>query len=334
MRIRLFAILALGIGAASCRPAEPSSLMEASSPLDTVVPAILEKDHIPAAVIVAGDVDKITYRKAFGGATLDTIFDLASCTKVVGTTTAVMKLVEEGKLSLDDPVGKVLPAFREREISIRDLLEHRSGLPAYLTPRSRTPDGILEEIAAQKRPKTFQYSCLNMISLARVVETVTGVPIAEYLQKEVFGPLGMKDTGYWPPAGRCAPTSWDPPGKVHDPLARAYTTPEHQSGNAGLFSTADDLAIFCRALLTGKIHKPETVGLMFRPNMYNRGLGWEVCDEVPYRPGVRHSGYTGTLLWIQPERRRFVIVLTNRVFPDDKAHVAHLRNEVLSFFNN
>ncbi len=131
----------------------------AASPLDSLVPAILEQDRIPGAVILAGDLEKTSYRKAFGTARLDTIFDLASCTKVVGTTSAVMLLVEQGKLSLDDPLGKYVDCFKGRDITVRELLQHRSGLPAYMTPRTSSPDEILAEFAAfTPGRKALQYS--------------------------------------------------------------------------------------------------------------------------------------------------------------------------------
>lgn len=137
----------------ACTAAAPAS------PLDTLVPAILEQDRIPGAVVLAGDLEKTSYRKAFGTAKLDTIFDLASCTKVVATTTAAMMLVEQGKLSLDDPLGKFVKPFEGREITLRDLLHHRSGLPAYMTPRTATPEDILGEFAKLKPgKKTLQYS--------------------------------------------------------------------------------------------------------------------------------------------------------------------------------
>jgi CubicO group peptidase (beta-lactamase class C family) len=124
--------------------------------LDRTVPAILEQDQIPAAVIVLGTKDRVSYRKAFGTAKLDTLFDLASCTKVVGTTTAAMKLVEDGRLGLDEDVGKRLPGFEG--LTPRKLLTHRTGLPAYLTPKGRDPDAILKEIAALQRDGKFRYS--------------------------------------------------------------------------------------------------------------------------------------------------------------------------------
>jgi CubicO group peptidase (beta-lactamase class C family) len=323
----------IGLAAVLCALCACRTAQETPSSLDVVVPQILEQDHIPSAVVVAGDLDRVTYSRAFGSARLDTIYDLASCTKVVATTTAILKLVEEGRLSLDDPIGKYLKPFEGRHITIRECLHHCSGLPAYLTPRTKTSDGILAEIAALRTGTGYTYSCLNMVSLARIVENVTKMPMAEYLRTTLFGPLGMKDTGFSPPPARCAPTGPDLKGVVHDPLARAYATSEHQSGNAGLFSTGADLAIFCQALLQGRILKPETVSLMFEPDEHTRGLGWDVFKDPPYRPGVGHTGFTGTLIWMEPETGRFAIVLSNRVLTGEQTSVSRLRKEVLSALN-
>jgi len=142
----------LGLSAlAACRVAEPES------PLDRLVPAILERDRIPSAVIVQGTKDGILYRRAFGGARLDTVFDLASVTKVVGTTTAAMKLVEEGRLSLEDAAGRHLKPFEGRAMKVRDLLTHRTDLPPYAKPGGSTNDAILREIAAMKTDKADRY---------------------------------------------------------------------------------------------------------------------------------------------------------------------------------
>lgn len=322
----------LGLAALStCRVAEPEH------PLDRAVPPIMARDRIPAAVVVVGTKDGIEYRRAFGAARLDTIFDLASLTKAVGTATAALMLVEEGKLSLDDPVARHLPLFEGRTFTVRDLLTHRTGLPAYLKPRASTPEGILREISGLKADGAHRYGCLNMIVLGRLVEEAAGKPLDAYLREAVFAPQGMKDTGYDPEPSRCAPTSDEPPGRVHDPLARAYRTKEHAPGNAGLFSTGDDLALFCRNLLSGRILKPETVERLLSPagmsGADTRGLGWDVFDEAPYAPGSGHTGYTGTMIWIDSARTRFLVLLTNRVYPDDKAGVGALRREVLSIVN-
>lgn len=328
-RGRVLALLAL---AGCAAPAAPS-------PLDTRIPPILERDGIPGAVVVIGDETEITYRRAFGTARLDTIFDLASLTKVVATTTAAMLLVEEGRLKLEDRLGTYVPAFEGREIQIRDLLLHRSHLPAYLKPKSQTPDEILKEFAAcAPEKREYTYSCLNMISLGRVIENVTGMPLSEFVAKKVFQPLGMTDTTYDPDPARCAPTTPDLRGIVHDPLARTYMTPDHRTGNAGLFSTGDDLAKFCQALLQGTILKPETVRQMFTPvpgeSFDRRGLGWDVFESRPWAPGVGHTGFTGTLIWINPERRRFLVLLSNRTYHGEKTNVRPLREEVLGVVNH
>jgi len=321
---------ALALGSCSAAPGP--------SPLDAVVPPILERDHIPGAVILIGDPETVSYRRAFGTASLGTIFDLASCTKVVGTTTAALKLVEEGRIALADPLGKYLPCFEGRPITLRDLLLHRSRLPAYLTPHATTPEEILSEFAREKPLKEeTTYSCLNMISLGRVVELASGMPLGEYLAKTVFVPLGMKDTGYRPDPARCAPTTPEVVGRVHDPLARTYMTADHHSGNAGLFSTGDDLGIFCRALLAGKILKPETLELQWTPvpgeSTHRRGLGWDVFESRPWAPGVGHTGFTGTLLWIDPAKKRWLVLLTNRTYHGEKTDVRALREAVLRVVN-
>jgi CubicO group peptidase (beta-lactamase class C family) len=310
-------------------------LPPAPSPLDRAIPSILAQDGIPGAVVLVGGPEGTRYLRAFGEAGVDTVWDLASCTKVVATTTAAMRLVEEGKLGLHDRVSKYLKSFAGRDITLEELLTHRSGLPAYLTPRPEwSGEDILGRIAELKAAKEFRYSCLNMISLARVVEEVSGQSLAEYCRTTIFEPLGMKDTGFAPTPSRCAATAADvPPGIVHDPLARAYGSPQHRPGNAGLFSTAADLGLFCRALLGGRLLKPETLRRMFTPNADTRGLGWDIFDDPPFRPGVGHTGFTGTLLWLDPATGRYVIVLSNRTLRGEKTDVRRLRREVMASVN-
>ena len=303
----------------------------ADSPLDRIVPSILAEDRIPGAVVVAGGPGGPAYRKAFGEAKLGTVFDLASLTKVVATTTAAMLLVEEGKLALADPVSRWLPDFAGRDITIEELLAHRSGLPAYLTPGGDSgPEVILPKVAQLKERKVFRYSCLNMIALARVVEEIAGAPLSELCRARIFAPLGMADTGFAPSASRCARTAADvAPGTVHDPLARAYGNAAHRPGNAGLFSTGDDLARFCEALLAGRILKPATLRRIFAPDADTRGLGWDVFDDPPYAPGVGHTGFTGTLIWMDPSTGRYLIVLSNRTLNGESVDVRRLRKECL-----
>lgn len=155
---RPVALLLLALAACSRSSPEAPPPAPAYPELEALVPAVLEKDRIPGAVIVAGTADRILVRRAFGSARLETVFDLASLTKVVGTTTAVLRLVEEGRMSLAEPIGTYVPAFKGRDITVEELLTHRSGLPAYLTPRARTPEGILEEISELRQEKKFRYS--------------------------------------------------------------------------------------------------------------------------------------------------------------------------------
>ena len=151
MRTRFAALLASVLAGCTSSPPEAQ--------FDLRIPPILERDRIPAAVVVAGGAEGVVYRQAFGTASLDTLFDLASCTKVVATTTAAMLLVEQGKLSLDDPLGKYVACFQGREIRVRDLLLHRAGFPAYLVPKSSTPEEILREFSLLKpEKKEFTYS--------------------------------------------------------------------------------------------------------------------------------------------------------------------------------
>lgn len=152
MSVRRLLPWILALGACEAGPDVPES------PLDRIVPEILAQDRIPSAVVVSGNVREVTYRRAFGEASLDSVYDLASCTKVVATTTAAMLLVEEGKLGLDDPVSRHLREFAGRDITIAELLAHRSGLPAYLTPKGKGSDAVLDEVATLRAAKTFRYS--------------------------------------------------------------------------------------------------------------------------------------------------------------------------------
>ncbi len=158
MKPRPVALAMVLLGACSPPPPKAAPAPSPYAELDALVPPVLEKDRIPGAVIVVGAGDRVLYRRAFGEARPDTLFDLASLSKVVGTTTAALLLVEEGRLALSDPVARHLPAFASRDITVEELLAHRSGLPAYLTPRAGTPEAILEEIASLRQEKTFRYS--------------------------------------------------------------------------------------------------------------------------------------------------------------------------------
>lgn len=335
--------------------------------IDTIVERYIAEEAIPGAVVGVMRHGKVVYRKAFGkrqvvaaneDMTLDTRFDLASLTKPVAVATSVMQLVERGDITLGDRVDKYIPKFRgwatkespRDTINIRivDLLTHTSGLPAYVSlkrlkttyPKAEFPcrDSVIHYIASCDRVATARtaklYSCLNYITLAYIVEQVTGMPIDEYAETNIFKPLGMYNTCYMPSdeySALVAPTMSEGGatlrGAVHDPLAREGMG--GVSGNAGLFSTLDDLMIYASMLLNDgawggvEILAPRTArAMMMRPRGYeafNRTLGWEHFDTCSQTGGdllststIGHTGATGTSIVIDPENDLIIVMLTNR----------------------
>jgi uncharacterized protein YbbC (DUF1343 family)/CubicO group peptidase (beta-lactamase class C family) len=330
--------------------------------------AAIQAKKIPGAVVLVGHNGQIVYRRAFGERALvperqpmnvDTVFDLASLTKVIATTTAVMQLVEQGKIVLSEPAATYWPEFApngKERVTIRELMTHYSGLPPdlILKPAWTGYATALQKIIATHLdvpPGTrFVYSDINFETLGEIVHRVSGQPLDVYCAEHIFGPLGMKDTGFTPPAAmraRIAPTQYEHGesgpvllGVVHDPTARFMGG---VAGHAGLFSTADDLAIFAQMLLDGgtangvRLLSPLTVEKMTTPAtppnaMVVRGLGWDLDSPFASNRGelfavgsFGHTGYTGTSLWIDPVTKTYVIILTNRVHPLDKGDVASLR---------
>lgn len=333
--------------------------------VDAVIEQAIADGNIPGAVLVVGHDGKIIYRKAYGERaldprretmTLDTIFDLASLTKVIATTTSVMQLAEQGKIRFNDPVAKYLPEFAQNgkeDITIRQLLTHYSGLAPDLdltTPWEGKQTGF--QMAMVEPPATmpgsgFVYSDINFIMLGAVVEKVSGETLDEYTEKHIFAPLKMTHTRYLPPAswrGKIAPTQYDENehmlrGVVHDPTARRMGG---VAGHAGLFSTGDDLAKFAQTLLNGgdgilssltveKMTSPETP-----PNApVLRGFGWDIDSPFSTNRGdlfpvgsFGHTGFTGTSIWIDPTTETYVILLTNAVHPRGKGNAIGLRVKV------
>ncbi len=267
-----------------------------------------------------------------------TIYDLASLTKVVATTTAIMILYDEGKIRLDDPVRKYLPSFSgglKNRVTIRMLLEHRSGLPAdrELWRTAHSPAQARRQVIAThlySRPGArYVYSDLGADVLGFIVERVTGEPLDRFVTERVFQPLGMEDTEFRPDASldaRIAPTAPGlRPGEVNDANARALGG---VAGHAGLFSSAADLAIFAQMMLNGgtydgvRILSDSTVKLFTTraPHAGTRALGWDTCHgdgscgQFLGATAYGHTGFTGTSMWIDPERQMFMILLTNRVY--------------------
>ncbi|HEX6050075.1 MAG TPA: serine hydrolase domain-containing protein, partial [Gemmatimonadaceae bacterium] len=304
----------------------------------------------PGASVVVGRRGYAVVQKGFGklGWTSSsarvsadrTIYDLASLTKVVGTTTAAMILFDQGKLDLDAPVHTYLPAFSggaKDSVTVRQLLTHRSGLPAGrdLWRVARTPEearaAVLATDLACRPGQCFIYSDLGADVLGFVIEAIAGESLDHFLHDRVFEPLGMNDTFFEPADSvtyRVAPTEIAPPrgypirGEVHD--ENAYTL-GGVAGHAGLFSTAADLSIFAQMMLNGgeyngvRIVSDSVVALFTKRTAGTRALGWDTADgdggagKFLDSRAYGHTGFTGTSIWLDPEREMFVLLLTNRV---------------------
>jgi len=332
--------------------------------LDSIVQTSIQNHEMPGAVLLVGHDGKVMYRKAFGNRslepkiepmTVDTIFDMASLTKVIATTTAVMQLEEQGRIRMNDPVVKYIPEFGQNgkgDIAVRDLLTHYSGLapdidltPAFMSRETAYSLAFAETPVAP--PETqFIYSDTNFIVLAALVERITGMTLDAYCAQNIFTPLGMSHTRFLPPAEwipQIAPTQYDENnqmlrGVVHDPRSRRMGG---VAGHAGLFSTADDLSKFAQALLDGspvlsqlairKMTSPEQPANL--PAI--RGFGWDIDSPFSSNRGellpvgsFGHTGFTGTSIWIDPTTRTYIILLTNSVHPRGQGNVISLRVKV------
>ncbi len=372
--LALVAVTALMI----CAP-EASRAQEASharegfsgaTALDQAIDDAIQAGTTPGAVVLIGHDGKILYRKAYGDRaivpqrermTLDTIFDAASLTKVIATASCLMKLFDQGKLDVDQPVTKYLPEFQggHSAITVRNLMTHFSGMPPDLTlkpPWSGYETGVRK--ALMEKPTgppgvKFVYSDINFILLGEMVHRLSGQMLSDFARAQVFQPLGMQDTRFLPPASeiaRIAPTEFDPAGGppmrgiVDDPTARYMGG---VAGHAGLFITADDLAKFAQMMLDrgvflGKrLFSAEVVEKFTHSQSppdqpILRGLGWDIDSPFSRNRGklfpigsYGHTGYTGTSIWIDPQSKSFVILLTNYIHPrKDKRSLSALRSQV------
>jgi serine-type D-Ala-D-Ala carboxypeptidase len=318
--------------------------------IDHVIERGISAGGYPGAAVVVGRKGAAVWEKGFGRLSWSrdeapvvperSIFDLASLTKVVGTTTAIMILFDQGKVGLDDPVSKYIPEFSggaKDYVTVRQLLEHRSGLPAGrdLWRIARTPEEARQAVIAtplECQPGTcYIYSDLGADMLAYVAEAASGERIDAFLEEKVFTPLGMSSTFFRPADSlrdRIAPTELTPPrgyplrGEVHD--ENAFTL-GGVAGHAGLFSTAADLSVFAQMMLDRgeyngvRIVADTTVDLFTKRAAGTRALGWDTCGgsgscgQYLSDRAYGHTGFTGTSLWIDPDREMFVILLTNRV---------------------
>lgn len=399
MYSKTLTILAAMLCLAACHPAETG--IRRSTPyrqgmdesilarIDSTVNASIADGDIPGAVVGVVRNGTLVYEKAFGNKavypevepmTVETMFDLASVSKCVGTTLSFMQLVEQGQVRLVDPVKYYFPDFQpwtdpetgeKVDITVQDLLTHSSGLDAYLPNVAAyvqefgtdSPEQLLKYICTRTgrnfRPGTKQlYSCLNFITLQYILEKVTGERLCDYAKVHVFDALGLKHTCYIPEHFCYAPISMIAPtekqadgsvlrGQVHDPIARLINA--GNSGNAGVFSNVEDLAVISAALLNGgsyngqRVLQPLTVQKMFTVPATNapevaRALGWDTYYTGPYTSGdifpleqLRgHTGYTGTSILLSPDTNTAVIVLAHRVHPVDEGSASRLRSTVAS----
>lgn len=346
---------------------------------DAAIDKAIAGNNIPGAVLCVVRHGKIGYLKAYGNKrvypvaekmTTDAVFDLASCSKALSTATCAMILVDRGQLRLLDAVSTYIPGFKSwrdsaghtSTIRVINLMTHTSGLPPYAPVAklkemygSPNPDSTMSWISRSRRDfapgEGWQYSCLNYITLGRIIEKISGKSLAHFAHDNLFAPLGMNHTAYAPSAGLaalCAPTEKQADGiclqgVVHDPLARIMMG--GVSGNAGVFASATDIAVYCAAILNGgswrgrRILSPLAVKCM---ETVPRGLerwghtpGWDVF--TPYSSNIgdllshnafSHTGYTGTSIVIDPDNDIAVILLTNAVHPEDKGNTVRLRGLV------
>jgi uncharacterized protein YbbC (DUF1343 family)/CubicO group peptidase (beta-lactamase class C family) len=354
------------------------------SSIDQIVNKAVDDHQLPGAVVVVGHGGHVVFRRAYGMRSLeptqepmtpDTIFDMASLTKPLATAVAIMQLYEQGKIGLNDPVAKYLPEFGangKQDITIRHLLTHYSGLPPDLPldePWQGKEEGYRRAFAiAPMRPpgEQFVYSDINFIVLGALVEKLSGMPLDEYTKRNIMDPLGLAHTQFLPPASwipRIAPTEYehDPissgipasrtfPGDVmlrgivHDPTSRRMGG---VAGHAGLFSSADDLAIYAQNLLGRLADRPSKFPLsrivlqkMVAPEQPAtgtalRGFGWDIDSPYSSNRGTLfpvgsfgHTGFTGTSLWIDPTSDSYVIVLANSVHPHGPKSITSLRGRI------
>jgi uncharacterized protein YbbC (DUF1343 family)/CubicO group peptidase (beta-lactamase class C family) len=346
------------------KPAPETKETANFSPVDLLVQEQINNQVITGAVLLVGHGGKIVHQKAFGlratspraeAMTLDTIFDLASLTKVVATTPSVMRLVQYGQVRLDEPVEHYIPDFGmngKDAVTVRQLLTHYSGLRPdiglnpYWVGRDAAFRLAHEEKLQAPQGSIFIYSDTNFIVLGELVQRLSGLPLDQYASVHIFQPLGMKHTRFLPPpewknkiAETFAPDRKQVlRGVVHDPRADRMGG---VAGHAGVFSTAGDLALYAQALISRKqILDGDIIEKMTTPQQPPnatevRGLGWDIDSSFSSNRGALlpvgsfgHTGYTGTSLWIDPYTNTYVILLTNSVLPRQGPAIISLRSRV------
>src|SRR3984885_1712705 len=337
--------------------------------IDRIVEAGIAAKKFPGAVVIAGHDGQIIFHKAYGNRSLipapepmteDTIFDLASLTKVLATAPAVMHLYEQGRFRLNDPVAQYLPEFAangKEDITIRQLLTHYSGLPPDVSlddPWEGKAEGLRR--AFTSTPVTapgvqFRYSDINFIVLGALVEKLSGLTLDQYQKQYLAEPLGVEHMRFPPPEnwrGHIAPTQYDQGvmlrGVVHDPTSRRMAG---VAGHAGLFSTAGDVAVYAQNLLDRLAGRPShfplqllTLEKMTTPaqpatGTALRGLGWDIDSPVSSNRGelfpvgsFGHTGFTGTSIWMDPTSDTYVVFMSNAVYPNGPTGINAIRGAV------
>jgi uncharacterized protein YbbC (DUF1343 family)/CubicO group peptidase (beta-lactamase class C family) len=367
MRFRPAVLLLSAVIVVAPAAAAPAQTISWQVMVDEAIRDAVAASEVPGAVLVVGQGDQILHRKVLGWRatvpqpelmTADTIFDIASLTKVIATTPSVLRLWEMGKIDLNAPLGRYLKEFDTaafQDVTVLRLLTHSAGMND-LPSREAMSKGFPEGARIQARAglavapgSTFLYSDTGFILLGELVRRVSGMPLDTFARKQFYAPLGMRDTAFAPPPAwrkRIAPTevvnSQGPlRGAVHDGNGRLL---QGVAGHAGVFSTASDLSRFCRMLLAGgqlggrRYLKEATVRAMFAPHVIGestRGLGWDISSPYSRTLGayfpmgsVGHTGFTGTAIWMDPATDGYMILLTNRVHPYGKGEVGELRRRI------
>ena len=365
--IRPFASLLLVLVAPSAH-SEAKQKADFSS-VDRIVTDAISAKKFPGAVVIVGHHGHVVFRKAYGERSLvpqhetmsqDTVFDVASLTKVLATTTAVMQLYEQGRFLLNDPVAKYLPEFGvngKEDITIRQLLTHYSGLPPDLSltdPWTGKEEGLRRAFSCT--PITppgveFRYSDINFMILGALVEKLSGLTLDQYEAQYIAKPLGLKDTRFLPPESwrdRVAPTQFDNGvmlrAVVHDPTARRMGG---VAGHAGLFSSAGDVAIFAQNLLDRLAGRPSffplqrlTLQKTIVPGQPATGtslraIGWDIDSPYSSNRGelfpvgsFGHTGFTGTSVWIDPANDTYIVMMSNAVHPNGPTNITSVRSAV------
>lgn len=357
----VFSLLLLCAGNVQCGHRTHQPVADIVS-VDSLMNEAVASGLIPGGVVCVTDAEHTLFLKAYGNRqvfpdtlpmTTETVFDLASLSKPVSTAMCVFSLVADGKLGLEDYVSKYVPQCTD-SFNITHLLTHTSGLPPYLNVKhlqahygEATPQALLDSICRCPRiaspGQKCRYSCLNFIMLQHVVQNIEGKPLCQVAEQRVFAPLQMTHTCYMPDSAMLplvAPTEFTPDsvllhGQVHDPLARVMN--HGNSGNAGVFSCAEDLAKLARFLLDNKDDRyirtltsmPDSLAFS------GRTLGWGHNDSITSYTGSLfgpdtycHTGYTGTSMIVDPDAELALIILTNRVHPCDKGNLNPLRAAV------